>query len=193
MTNLYDTLITDLLQNGAGYNPEIQALAYALREEKRRVMEHADQTRTMAMINTLPEEILNVLAVELRAPAYSVELPLETKRSLITGTLNFYKTLGTPASVDWVVKTVFGNGGIEEWFDYGGEPFRFKVDVNNNSTFTSLDNLEEFLRLVNTSKRLSAWLDDIDVVTELPPCTLHLGAPMCMTTRVPLPSLDADA
>ena len=68
MTNLYDGQIKDLLQNEAKYNPEVEALSYALQIEKQRIMEEADRTRTLAMIEQLPEEILDVLAVELRSP-----------------------------------------------------------------------------------------------------------------------------
>ena len=93
MTNLYDGQITDLLQNGARYNPEIQALAYAVRMEKRRIIERALQTRTLAMIDELPESILDILAVELRTPFYQGDFSIGAKRELIKGTLIFYTTI----------------------------------------------------------------------------------------------------
>ena len=69
MIDLRDGLITDLLQNSMKYNPETQAMAYAIREEKRRFMAWAGKTLLMAHIDALDERILDILAVELRTPA----------------------------------------------------------------------------------------------------------------------------
>ena len=189
MINLYDALLTDLLRNGARYNPEVQSVAYAVLQEKRRIIDHADQTRTIALIDDLPEEILDILAVELRTPAYDEEFPIETKRALIKGTLPYYSRLGTPAAVNWVVATLFGNGKIQEWFDYQGEPHHFRVTVRNDGTFRSLNGLVEFIRLIDAVKRKSSWLDGIIVVTEIGPATLRMGGTICYVTRVPLPEI----
>ena len=117
MTKLYDGLIADLLQNNGKHNPEARAISYAVLQEKRRAIDKVQQTRTMAMIDELPEIILDVLAVELRTPAYSESYAIEVKRELIKGTLAFYSKLGTPSAVNWVIRSVFGNGKVEEWFD----------------------------------------------------------------------------
>lgn len=189
MTKLYDCLAADLLNNGGKYNPEARAVSYAILQEKRRIMDQAQQTRTMAMIDTVPETILDVLAVELRTPAYSEDFPIETKRTLIKGTLTFYKRLGTPAAVNWVIQAIFGNGSIEEWFDYGGEPHHFRVSVSNDGTFTSMDSLGDFLRLVSSVKRLSSWLDAITVETDLGTAAVHIGGLMATVTRLAIPEL----
>lgn len=189
MTKLFDCQVAELLQNAGKQNPEIRALSYAILQEKRRIMEKALRTRTMAMIDDLTEEILDVLAVELRTPAYDENFPIETKRALIKGTLAFYAKLGTPEAVNWVIRTVFGNGEIEEWFRYGGEPHHFRVTVQNDGTFSSLDGLADFLRLVAMVKRLSSWLDAITVETDLGPQALRIGGTMASITRLPLPEL----
>lgn len=127
MINIHDGQITDLLSNSLRHNPETIAIAYAVLQEKRRILALVERTRLMAAVDSLEERILDYLAVELRTPAYEDSLPLETKRTLIKGTLPYYASLGTPAAVDWVIKAVFGNGGIDEWFNYGGEPHHFQI------------------------------------------------------------------
>lgn len=189
MTKLYDGQIAELFSNGAKYNPEVQALSYALHLEKQRIMDRANETRTMAVIDALPEAILDVLAVELRTPAYNGNLPIETKRTLIKGTLAFYKKLGTPEAVNWVVRSIFGNGEIQEWFDYGGEPHHFRVSVKNDGTFTSIESISDFLRLVASVKRLSSWLDTIIIVTDLGEATIRVGGLMATITRIAIPAI----
>lgn len=187
MTRLYDGQIADLLRNPGKYNPEIQALSYALCQEKRRIMDAADKTRTMAMIEEIPEEILDVLAVELRTPAYSESFPIDIKRTLIKGTIAFYAQLGTPAAVNWLIRSVFGNGNMEDWYIYGGEPHHFRVVIQNDDTFHSLDGLEEAIRPISAIKRLSSWLDEIVVITDMGEQALRLGGLISTVTQLPIP------
>lgn len=189
MTKLYDGLVADLLQNPGRHNKKARAISYAILQEKRRIMDAAQRTRTMSMIDQLPEIILDVLAVELRTPAYSESLPIEIKRTLIKGTLAFYSKLGTPSAVNWVIRSIFGNGKIEEWFDYGGDPHHFRVDVRNDGSFTSLEGLPDFMRLVEAVKRLSSWLDEIIIETDMGEDTTHIGGTMAAGSRIPVPEI----
>lgn len=71
MTKLYDGQLTDLLSgNGLSYNPDVIAFSYAVQQEKQHIMRLAQQTRTLAVIDELPEPVLDVLSVELRTPGW---------------------------------------------------------------------------------------------------------------------------
>ena len=166
MINIHDGQITDLLSNSLRHNPETIAIAYAVLQEKRRILALVERTRLMAAVDSLEERILDYLAVELRTPAYEDSLPLETKRTLIKGTLPYYASLGTPAAVDWVIKAVFGNGGIDEWFNYGGEPHHFQVNIPIAGMITP-KMMEELRRMIASVKRLTSWLDSIITYLEL--------------------------
>lgn len=184
MINIHDGQITDLLSNSLRHNPETMAVAYAVLQEKRRILALAERTRLMAAVDSLEERILDYLAVELRTPAYEDSLPLETKRTLIKGTLPYYASLGTPAAVDWVIKAVFGNGGIEEWFEYGGDPHHFQVNIPIAGMITP-KMMEELRRMIASVKRLTSWLDSIITYLELEGkvyITPFLGRPMPVTT-----------
>ncbi len=189
MISLYDGQITDLLQNSLKHNPETQAIAYAVLQEKRRLIDLVERTRLMSAVDSLEERILDYLAVELRTPAYEDSLPLDTKRTLIKGTLPFYAKLGTPAAVDWVIKAIFGNGGIEEWFDYNGEPHHFRVNIPIAGVITP-QMMEELRRMIASVKRLTSWLDTIITYLEMEGkvyITPFLGKPTPSTT---LPELE---
>ena len=184
MINIHEGQITDLLSNSLRHNPETIAIAYAVLQEKRRILALVERTRLMAAVDSLEERILDYLAVELRTPAYEDSLPLETKRTLIKGTLPYYASLGTPAAVDWVIKAVFGNGGIDEWFNYGGEPHHFQVNIPIAGMITP-KMMEELRRMIASVKRLTSWLDSIITYLELDGkvyITPFLGKPMPITT-----------
>lgn len=192
MTDLYDGQITDLLNNGFRYNPETIAVGYAVREEKRRIMALAAKTRLMSAIDTLDERILDILAVELRTPAYQDSFPLDVKRTLVKGTLPFYAKLGTPSAVNWLIQTIFGAGHIEEWYDYEGDPHHFRAYVGSDgSAAITPENLQGFRRMVASVKRLSSWLDDIVTFTTMEPTKVY-PAPTFRATRstTQLPNLE---
>lgn len=193
MTDFFECHIADLLRNTPiGHDPEIEAMAYAVLLEKQRILFAEIATRTMSMIDELPEYVLDFLAIELRTPAYSQDYSISVKRELVKGTLKFYSHLGTPWAVNWVIETVFGNGHIDEWFNYGGTPHHFRIEVNNDGTFRSLEGFDRFMYLVFSVKRLSSWLDEIIILTDMGETLLRFGGLMAPVPYMPVPEIPWD-
>lgn len=160
MINLYDGKITDLIQNPLKYNPETVAISYAIQQEKRRIIDRAKGTRTLALIDELPEKILDVLAVELRTPFYQGDFSIESKRALIKDTLIFYTYMGTPEAVNRMLSAVFPGSYIEEWFYYGGDPYHFQV-ILETSGIRETAKISTIRRAVQKVKRLTAHMDGL--------------------------------
>lgn len=165
MTNLYDGTLADLLQNQLKHNPEVEALSYAVLQETRRIMDEAKQTRTISMIDELPEEILDVLAVELRGPYYREELPIERKREIIKNSLAWYAKAGTPAAIAEMAAAIFGSGDVVEWFDFDpnhgvGVPGEFDIEtgaaIQDPETY-----MEEILAVIGRVKNVRSHLRQV--------------------------------
>lgn len=108
---------------------------------------------------TLPEADLDEIAWELNLFWYDKMAPVETKRALVKDGLKVWGKLGTVWAVENVISAYFGEGYVKEWFDYGGQPGRFRV-YSSNPDVTN-ERLNEFLRILNMVKRASAHLDGI--------------------------------
>lgn len=165
MIDLYNGKITDLLQNDSEYNAEVQALAYALALEKKRIMNEADKTRTLAMIEELPEEILDVLAVELRSPYYTEDMTIPQKIDVIKNTLVWFYRAGTPAAVSEMAAAVFGSGQVVEWFDFDpndGEIIPGEFDIE---TGAEIQDPQQFMpviqRIINRVKNTRSHLRSV--------------------------------
>lgn len=159
MINLKGGRFTDLLPSNLASQTEVQAIAYAVGRQIDAICAYADNARVYAALSKVPEQVLDVLAAELRTPAYREDYSIAVKRTLIEGTLAFYMKMGTPSAVNRIIEAIFETGYIKEWFDYGGEPYHFKA-YTTNPAITQAD-VEEFTRVLSTVKRLSAWLDEI--------------------------------
>ena len=107
---------------------------------------------------TTPEE-LDALAWELNILWYDVGANIDTKRDVIKNSDLVYRRLGTKWAVESVIKSYFGDGYITEWFEYGGQPGRFRVYTANPSV--SEERYGEFLNLLEKIKRASAKFDGL--------------------------------
>ena len=118
-----------------------------------------EKLSTWDCIDKLSEAELDELAWELNIPWYDTSATIEVKRNLVRDSDKVYKKLGTKWAVENVINTYFGDGYVEEWFQYGGDPGHFRVysgnPTLNESKFT------EFLNLLNKVKRASTKLDGV--------------------------------
>ena len=92
----------------------------------------------------------------------------------MAGTLDFYAHLGTPAAVERIISAIFAGGKISEWFEYGGEPHHFRIDIGLSGQAVTPEALTELRRLIGGIKRLTSWLDDITTETELETVPLYI-------------------
>jgi len=123
----------------------------------------------MANIENLSENILDYLAVELRAPYYNQEMSREEKARIVASTLPWYAKAGTKSALEKLLQTIYGGGEVTEWFDYdtAGDPFHFKVKVNStNNAFDSEDFTTTVMAIVNGAKNARSILDGLGLICE---------------------------
>ncbi len=158
MTDLYNGQITDLLNNAYRYDPEVIAFSYAILQEKRRIMQELAQTRTMSVIDDLQENILDVLAVELRTPYYVDSLNIEAKREIIKKSFLWSARAGTVSAVEELIQAVFGEGKVIEWPDFAEEPKNpGTFDIVTNGQLTP-DATTFFTRIVKRVKNVRSHI-----------------------------------
>lgn len=137
--------------------------------------------RIYASIDTLPEDALDLLAVELRTQSYDTSFEINTKRTLIKNTLLWYKRAGTLAAVRELAESLFGRCEIEEWFEYGGTPGCFRVKSAELLDVTT--QMGAFLAAVQRVKRLSAHLENVAIDSEFD-LTAYIGHALQIAEQV---------
>lgn len=184
MIKLSDGCIADMLPYSVASARQTQAFGFALQRQMELLCNYADNANTYASIAAMPEPVLDLMALELRTPAYDETYDIATKRDLIVGTLLFYMKMGTPSAVNQIMQAIFGSGNIEEWFDYDGEPHHFRAYIYNPSVENQ--DITAFRTALETVKRLSSWLDEliveIPIACEPMRVTAILGRGMSSTT-----------
>ena len=106
MIKFEDGELLNLLPVSMAKDIETQCISYALKRQVQNVIYFSGQTRTVAMIDLLPEHVLDALAVEMRTMYYSQDMPLEQKRAIVKSTMKWYSKAGTPSAVEELIQVV---------------------------------------------------------------------------------------
>jgi phage tail P2-like protein len=131
----------------------------AVGDQLKKIAEETDKALIYSRIDGLPGEVCDILAWQFGADWYDATADIEVKREAIKDVLYLAKIRGTPAAVQRVVEIYFGDGRVEEWFEYGGDPGYFRV-LTSNPEATN-EKAQQFTKAVESVKRKSQWLEAV--------------------------------
>lgn len=178
MTKLYDSQVAQILPDKLAEIPEVEALSFAIAKGMQKMIEYCWNISVYAEIDCMPEYALDLLAVELDTQYYDTSLDIDSKRRLVKGTLVWYMSAGTPSAVEELVTAVFGEGQISEWYEYGGNPYYFKILTN---AFLTPDLNAMFAKMIKRVKNTRSHLEAIEIHRSLS-APVRLGV-SCITNN----------
>ena len=182
--DLQSTSLLDILPQNLLADKKINAEARALDDELQKITE--------ATRNALSEEVIDLLAWQWHVDFYEPSMSIETKRQLVRESIAWHRIKGTKAAVEKMTQTVFKGGVVTEWFEYGGEPYHFRIDVLNAPNMTE-ENRGRLLAVVNASKNTRSWLDELRFRREAQNDMYYASAPSIHTTYEIRPAEITDA
>lgn len=136
------------------------ALGRLIADELHQTVEQTKKNIIYANINELSETWLDVLAYDLHVDWYDYDYPIEAKRAIIRDSVRVHQKLGTKAAVEMALGGIHPKSEIEEWFDYGGKPYRFRIVLDTTESRVAAD-YDEIIKTVDIYKRLTAHLDGL--------------------------------
>ncbi len=161
MIDLVDSKLLDILPVNLRSDPDIIAASKAIDIEFVQTVTAVKNVYTVADIENAGSEIVDHIAIESHVDFYDFNLPIEKRRELAKNALIYHFSKGTPFAVEELINTIFGDGMVQEWWEYGGEPFHFKVLTNNGSA--SAADVGMFNRAVESVQNKRSRLDGIEI------------------------------
>lgn len=156
-------------------------LADAVAGELIKAIAQSEYAAIFPRIDELPEEVLDILAADLKIQWYEVDAPVWNKRQAVKECMLVHKYKGTKYAVEMALKSVYNDVKVVEWFEYGGEPYHFKVIIYDSSN--DREKLARVLSKVQYYKNLRSVLEetifeigistDIAVKSAFVPCGLY--------------------
>lgn len=160
MISLYDGELVDILPDELKNQPEYAAISYAIKKSWQKLHQYAARASVFACIDDLPEEMLDILAIEMRAQYYDQSFLLDTKRSIVRQAILWNVKAGTKYAVDNVIQAIYGGGEVIDWYDYSGTPGHFKLLLEAVNTYDFM----KIIGIMDGIKRKSAKLDEIELI-----------------------------
>lgn len=186
-TSLLDILPPNLLRD-----KQIKAAAQALDAELQKITEATKEALLLPRLDELPEAVIDLLAWQWHVDFYEPSMSLEMKRQLVRESIAWHRLKGTKAAVEKMVQAVFRGGVVTEWFEYGGEPYHFRVDILSAPQITA-ENTTRLLNVINASKNIRSWLDEITYRRDLHDSIHYAAAPTLHATYEIRPAEITDA
>ena len=163
MRSLANVSLAELLPHQLLTDPFISAFIEAFDTEFHLLVQDTAKILLYQGLNTQPHAVLDYLAWQFNVEFYDQAFSLTEKRELISNALYWHSVKGTPHAVERVVEIVFGQGIVEEWFTYGGNPFHFRVQAEGGF-FPTVDKYNTLIRMVESVKRKTAILQVIQIL-----------------------------
>ncbi len=143
-------------------NEANRAFAKALNDIFRALAADIPRLREWDQIDNMTGPELDEMAWEMSVEWYDTGMELENKRATIKAAVLLKEKSGTKWAVVEAVKAGYGVvPEILEWYEYGGEPGHFRVNLNALNAF----DFAKVHKAIEYVKRASAHLDGIEMYT----------------------------
>ena len=147
--------LPDVLKN----DESMAALAASIAQVLAARPEEIQRLAIYPRIDELPEDLLDILAYDFKVDWYNYNYPIQVKRDLIKSSFEVHRYMGTRKAVSDALSAIYPGSTVEEWFEYGGEPYYFRIILDVTEQRVAFSN-EEILRAVNLYKSLRSHLEN---------------------------------
>jgi phage tail P2-like protein len=166
MIDLKNIKLQDIMPPNLLRDEKVNNLAEVLSNELKIVSENVYKIE-YSRIEELTEDVIDHLLWEYHVQPFeglNLADTLEKKRQLLTDSIETHRKKGTPWSVEKIVSTLFSDAKVSEWYEYGGEPYFFRIETEQ--PITSEFQITQLVRLIDNFKNKRSWLDNITVIRD---------------------------
>ena len=164
-----------------------KAFAYAVQSQIIAVSLAIEHAKFYSRIDKLSDEILDELAWQFNIVEYRSDYDISIKRELVKGCMELHYKRGTVEAVEDVVRKIYGEAIVEDWFDYGGEPYHFRVLTSNTSATDEM--ISELTQLVKETQSVRSYLESV-IIEIMQSMNTYFGCKVIIMDDVTLRTYD---
>lgn len=156
---------------------EMSALANAVSDSLAHQIEKIEKCGIYGRIDELDEDLLDILAYDFKVDWWEQSYSVEEKRETLKWSWYVHRHMATPSAVERALSAVCLGAKCEEWFEYSGEPYHFRLTMYIEAENILTTPHEKALALLRFYKNLRSVLDYILFVVTTPmDCTIAVGS-----------------
>ena len=164
------------------------AFVYAVERQLNKVSASIAAARVYSRIDEMEDELLDELAWQFNIPEYNSEYELSVKRNLIKTSMIIHHQRGTVGAVEKVIENIYGTATLEEWFDYDGQPYHFRVRTTNTNVTDEM--LADLDRIIKETQNIRSYLEEV-IVELMQSMNLYYGCKVIIMDDVTLKTVGA--
>ena len=150
--------LPQVLQEDRSLSALAEAVAAVLAEEAGK----ADRARIYPALEIQPEEVLDILAYDFKVDWWDPDYTAEEKLQTLRDSFDVHRRLGTKRAVETAISGIYEETEVTEWFEYGGEPYHFKIMIDAAYQDADPEKHAKVLEGVNYYKNLRSVLDGVE-------------------------------
>lgn len=182
MLELKDNALQRILPSSISGDATVKDIVQAISGRLAQLGEQAELVLILPRLKKLPEEIVDELAWQYHVDFYDVSAGIAKKRELVRKAIAHHRYKGTPAAVEEVCSAAFDSAEVLEWYDYGGEPYHFRVRMVQESIPDEAV-MAEMVKAVNSAKNVRSWLDGLTFYYQ-PKGTVYVAGAVCQHKKI---------
>jgi phage tail P2-like protein len=158
--DLNNVSILNLMPPNLASDPKIKMAAEAFDDVLRDIIKKIPNISVipnLVLNKTVDTVLIDLLAWQFHVDFYDPNMPVSVKRDLVLKSLDWHFRKGTPSVVEDIVSTVFAKAVVQEWFEYDGLPYRFRVATEESMPET--ETRSNLIRAINSVKNTRSYLD----------------------------------
>ena len=185
-----DIIWSEIMPPAIRNDPQVQAIDAAITPQLQAVSQAVEECIILARLDELSETVVDLLAWQYHVDFYDKGLPIEQKRILVKTSIDVHRHKGTPYAVQTVVTAILEGAKVLEWFEYGGNPYHFKVAlITGPMAGTGI--IEKLVKAINLTKNTRSWLDGVEFSRNVGQSIYFCGAQwQHKTAQIGLPALN---
>lgn len=155
-------------------DPTTRALCASLDGELKKSIEGIYNIFIYSSLNTLRDtpfahQLLDELAWQFHCDYYDLKADIATKKSVVKQSIKIHQKKGTPQAVVDLLQAAFpSNTELYEWWQYGGEPYHFKVVTSSLNGVKT----DHFLKALKSVKNARSYCDGIQLYENIESATV---------------------
>ena len=141
---------------------ELQHLVDTFDESFEKLKDEVIKVLILPRIDEIEDEkVLDLIAWQFHIEGWDLARNIEEKRNLIKNAIQLHRHKGTPFAIKKGFEALNLQADLQEWFEYGGEPYRFKIYLH-----TKLKDEKSYIRfaeLINEYKNVRSHLESLNL------------------------------
>lgn len=137
-------------------------LAAIVAEELQQLSDDHDLLAIYTQIDELDEKMLDILAIDFKIDWWDANADLDKKKETFKNCFIIHRQLGTIGAVRQAISDMYTTAQIQEWFDYEGLPYHYKLAIDLGEQFGSAEIIRSILYRSKFYANVRSVMDSID-------------------------------